>query len=634
MAYYEQGFVNVQDNFKSGSREVWRCYTYSATTDNSFPDNKALCILRYYYDSATEPDKHELKIVGLNSNVPFAPRESLTIYDNVKNFVQRNSHLKSTNQSDTSGEGVLVCKLPDYDAVTSKTYQGISLPSTADSTHGFRKTNLPIFTVTNDDFSALNNYIESGDDSGADNYEDLHPSTYHTTVWLDGKFPNLFYKTELTGTTETQFEIQVNYDTGGSSTGVSYTKTYDINSMINATYSEYGVSPTGLSNKTTYYMRFLDENAETALQDACWLSFTVDRDGNVADITTTDSLSGNYTISCEQGTPSDTDYPEDDPAWNHTINTNNMSGANTLTKTYMLNDTQLRSLGNFLWSSTFKDNLLGLVNYPLENVISLKAMPLSRGGTAENIKIGNVDTGISAPLVDTADRISVFIGQKKCPRIFQNFLDYTAVDISIYLPFIGFKKLDNALAMDRTISVTYYFDVILGTCLALISYKDKNSELLACDVYQGNCGIDIAIASTNRAEIENGYINNAISGITNLISGNIGGAVKDAFNASTQSFHSESGGVGNPSLMGAIDMTCRLIIRRPKKFTPPDSYGHTFGYPCHKYGLLSDFSYPDQAGVPANSFTVCENFIPSLMDDVLDEEKIMIKELLETGVYL
>lgn len=634
MSYYEQGFVNVQDNFKSGSREVWRCYTYSATTDNSFPDNKALCILRYYYDSATEPDKHVLTIVGLNSNVPFAPRESLPIYNNVSNFIRSNSHLKSTNQSDTSGQGELVCKLPDYDAVTSKTSQGISIPSTDDSTHGFRKTDLPIFTVTNDDFSALNNYIESGDDSGADNYEDLHPSTYHTTVWLDGKFPNLFYKTELTGTTETQFEIQVNYDTGGSSTGVSYTKTYDINSMINATYSEYGVSPTGLSNKTTYYMRFLDENAETALQDACWLSFTVDRDGNVADITTTDSLSGNYTISCEQGTPSDTDYPEDDPTWNHHINTNNMSGANTLTKTYMLNDTQLRALGNFLWSSTFKDNLLGLVNYPLENVISLKAMPLSRGGNAENIKIGNVDTGISVPLVDTADRISVFIGQKKCPRIFQNFLDYTAVDISIYLPFIGFKKLDNALAMDRTISVTYYFDVILGTCLALISYKDKNSELLACDVYQGNCGIDIAIASTNRAEIENGYINNAISGITNLISGNIGGAIKDAFNASTQSFHSESGGIGNPSLMGAIDMTCRLIIRRPKKFTPPDSYGHTYGYPCHKYGLLSDFSYPDQAGVPANSFTVCENFVPSLMDDVLDDEKIMIKELLETGVYL
>ena len=630
MSYYDTGYVHAQ--YKPSSTVNYYTYQYRANNNNS-----ALCMLKYYRSDVTTPGNWCTVIGVKKTAAPFSPDDTKTIGQNVANFISNSSnadnfYYRNTGTSSRDGYPELI----DYTDLSATTRQETILGNTIDgSIRSIDVSTIPIFKITNDDYEAFNNYIETGDDSGAENYEDLHPTSYHTTVWLDGKFPNLFYKTEITeGTTESQFEIQVNYETGGSSTGVSYTKTYDINSMINATYSEYGVSPTGLSNVTTYYMRFLDENAETSLQDACWLSFTVDRDGNVDNITTTDSISGKYTISCEQGTPSDQDYPEDDPTWNHHINTNNMSGANTLTKTYNLNDTQLRTLGNFLWSSTFKDNLLGLVNYPLENVISLKAMPLSRGGTAENIKIGNVDTGISAPLVDTADRISVFIGQKKCPRIFQNFLDYTAVDISIYLPFIGFKKLDNALAMDRTISVTYYFDVILGTCLALISYKDKNSELLACDVYQGNCGIDIAIASTNRAEIENGYINNAISGITNLISGNIGGAVKDAFNASTQSFHSESGGVGNPSLMGAIDMTCRLIIRRPKKFTPPDSYGHTFGYPCHKYGLLSDFSYPDQAGVPANSFTVCENFIPSLMDDVLDEEKVMIKELLETGVYL
>lgn len=630
MAYYEKGFANVQDNFTASGKTYWNCYTYSATTNPSTPNNKALCILRWYYEHAATPDKHLMTIVGLNINTPFNPSQASTIDDNVSNYIKKvgNSYIKARSETYDNDEGVLICPVPDYENVTLKNKQNIYIPKEDDFEHGFRKTDLPIFTVTNTDFDKLNNYIQNGDDSGADNYEDLHPKTYHTDVWLDGNFPNIWFKTSYSGdlpsTTIPQCDAVINVIPVATPV-VMYDSSYEFDGMIYVAYGQYSnPTPLPIVTKTPYGIAFtLDGDFGKKVQ----ATFYIDKSGNVSDIVPQNSTDGTHTIEVHEGTPSESDYSDGSNAnaFNTEPTQNKFSGANTLTKTYKLSNdgVALKALGNFLWSSTFKDNVLSLTNYPLENVISIKAMPLIEGGTSEEIKIGNVLTGISGNVVSDADSIETTVGTKQVPRYFNNFIDFSEVDIMIYLPYIGFKKIDNLVAMKRSIRVKYYFDVIMGNCLASIEFKANTGGWLLYDCYQGNCGIDIALTSTNRANIENGYINNALSAVSDIMSLNPVGVAKDVFNGMTQDFHSQSTGVGNPSVMNALDTTCRLIIKRPAAYSPKE-YGHTVGYPCYKYMNLSELS----------GFTQCENFICSLIPYATDGEKAEIKSLLESGIFI
>lgn len=628
MAYYEQGYATVQDNFTSGSVEVYRCYTYSATTNDSYPNNTALCIIRYYNESSGAPDKHDMRIVAFDSNVLFNPTQGSTIAQNVSTFYNRNSHLKATSTSNTSGQGQLVCNLPSYDNLPAAVSQGISAPSQDDLSHGFRKTDLPIFTITNNDYDKLNNYIQSGDDSGADNYEDLHPKTYVTDVWIDGNFPNIWLKTSYSGDLPLETIpqcIAVISAIPVSSTVEMYNSVYEFDRMIYIAYGQYSnPTPLPIVTKTPYGISFtLDGESGKKAQ----VTFAIDKNGDVSDIVADDSTDGTHTIVVHEGTPSESDYSDGSTAngFNTNPTYNKFSGANTLTKTYKLSNdgVALKALGNFLWSSTFKDNVLSLTNYPLENIIAIKAMPLIVGGNSEEIKIGNVLTGISGNVVDDADSIETTVGTVKVPRFFNNFIDYSDVDIMVYLPYIGFKKIDNLVAMKRSMRVKYYFDVIMGNCLASIEFKADTGDWLVYECYQGNCGIDISLTSTNRANIENGFINNALSAVSDIMSVNPVGLAKDVFNGMTQDFHSQSTGVGNPSVMNALDTTCRLIIKRPAPYEPTE-YGHTVGYPCYKYMNLSELS----------GFTQCENFICSLIPYATDGEKSEIKSLLESGIFI
>lgn len=630
MGYYDKGFVNVQDNFIVDDETVWRCYTYSATTNPTTPNNTALCIIRFYYEYATSYDKHLMYIVGLNKNATFQPSQGSTIYNNVDNFVNKvgNSYVKTYTASDSSGQGELVCPVPNYDKVTMRTKENIHLPSADDFEHGFRKSTIPIFTVTNTDYDKLNNYIQNGDDSGADNYEDLHPKTYHTDVWLDGNFPNIWFKTSYSGnipsTTIPKCDAIISAIPVATPVEM-YNSSYEFDGMIYVAYGQYSnPTPLPVVTKTPYGIAFtLDDEFGKKVQ----VTFAIDKSGNVSDIVTQDSTDGTHTIVVHEGTPSESDYTDGSNAngFNTKPTQNKFSGANTLTKTYKLSNdgVALKALGNFLWSSTFKDNVLSLTNYPLENIISIKAMPLIKGSTSEEIKIGNVLTGVSGDVVTDADSIETTVGKKQVPRYFNNFIDYSEVDIMIYLPYIGFKKIDNLVAMKRSIRVKYYFDVIMGNCLASVEFKADTGEWLLYDCYQGNCGIDIALTSTNRASIENGYINNALSAVSDIMSLNPVGVAKDVFNGMTQDFHSTSTGVGNPSVMNALDTKCRLIIKRPAPYAPKE-YGHTVGYPCYKYMQLSELE----------GFTKCENFICSEIPQATDGEKDEIKQLLESGIFI
>lgn len=498
---------------------------------------------------------------------------------------------------------------------------------------------IPIFDCTNS-WSSVDSYITSGDDSGADNYEDLHPKQYTTTVWMDGKYPNLYWKTEVDEeTTPETIDLTCEiYATPLIQAIKTFTNQYSLNNMQYVQYSDYA-SPTkvpaiGGGTQPTPYVFYVNPLGNTDTDYDAQITFYVNDDGTVSNISIQSSAKHTIIIS-DEPTPSDSDYPDEQTNFNHDMTTSFQDGTsvNTLTTTYRISTSQLRALGNFLWSNTFKDGILGLVNYPLENIVSLKCMPVNLGGTDTIIKIGNVDTGIHGDKCDyRVSGYQAYVGSCTIKKPFNNFMDYTDVELSIYLPFIGYKPLDAVMVMGRKIELTYIYDCVLGNCMAVLYVYDDGGNRIMFDCHQGTCGIDIAITSTNRADIENGMINSVLSGIGHLasaVSGNAVGGVLgvagDVFKGSTQGFHTQSTGVGNPSLMTKMDTTAFVILKRPQIMdVDGQHYGHHYGYPCNLYKKLKNLS----------GYTQTKDFVCSLINNATDEEKTEIESLLNSGIYI
>lgn len=585
-----------------------------------------LCILRYVFNGVVY-----YNIVGGN-RVHLTNTDPDGILYSVNNWINDGNSIINYRSETTFGDPTETYS-EDGMAVRSNV-----LWSTSDITDFWSKL-LPIFTVTNNDMSAFNNYLDDGDDTGADNYQDLHPMQYTTTVWMDGNYPNLYWKTELTGESvpETNDLICDIYANPSVQNIKTFSNQYSLNSMQYAQYSDYAspsnVPSLGGGTQPTPYVLYVNPVGNTDTDYDAQITFYINNDGTISDVSL--QSSGNHTIVLSDSPiPSDSDYPDEQTNFNHDKTTSFQDGTsvNTLTTTYHINVTQLRALGNFLWSNTFKDGILGLVNYPLENIVSLKCMPVNLGGTDTVIKIGNVDTGIHGDKCDyRVSGYSAYVGDCTIKRPFDNFMDYTEVELSIYLPFIGFKPLDAVMVMGRKIELTYIYDCVLGNCMAVLEVYDDKGKKIMFDCYQGTCGIDIAITSTNRADIENGMINSVLSGIGHLASaatGNIGsliGVAGDVFNGTTQGFHTQSTGVGNPSLMTKMDTTAFVLIKRPQVMdVDGQNYGHHYGYPCNLYKKLGDLS----------GFTQTKDFVCSQINNAADEEKAEIESLLNSGIYI
>ena len=480
-------------------------------------------------------------------------------------------------------------------------------------------TTIPIFRDTDTD--ALNNYINNGDTSGAVNDDTMiHPLTATLTITIDGtKDVHLYMKATLDehhvntvmicrikSMSNPLLFMDVSFN-HGTTKDFNW---FEIKDKIGA-LALLGV------NIGFYPAAAGDDSSSRA-------GTNITSDGSVSQNPAV-SADGTVTIVCKKGEPDeDYDYPTDDSDYNQDTNTHNtFSGSNTLTKTYKLSNNRLQDLGAFLWGASFFDNIKLLNNSPIENIISVKAMPVNMTGTEESITIGNVNTGVLGEVINNSDSINVLVGRTYIGGEFQNFLDYTATTINIYLPYIGFKQLNNAIVINNTIEVSYIFDCILGKCMAIISVVDDSGHTSEVECYEGNCGIDIAIAASNRSAVEAGLITNAIGGVISIASGNVGGVVSSLEAGATQQFHSQSNGVGSPSLLVNMTNTVYLLIETPKKFTP-QKYGHYIGYPCHLYKKLSSLS----------GFTVCENFIASGIGKATSEEKEMIEELMNSGVFI
>lgn len=298
--------------------------------------------------------------------------------------------------------------------------------------------------------------------------------------------------------------------------------------------------------------------------------------------------------------------------------------ASALYSIYNPTQSEVNSLGAWLWSSDFVDQLLKLFNDPMQAIIGLHKVfvnpPVSGRG---DIKVGYLNSGVSANLV-SGQYVDVDCGTVNLKEKFKNVFDYDPfTNIFIYLPFIGIQKLNTGDVMRGSINVKYHVDVLTGACLAEIKVtRDASGGTLY--TYAGNCAVQYPLSSGSYM----GIVASALS-IAGGIAGTIAsggaaapmalGAVSGALNAHTQVSHSGNFS-GNAGAMGIKKPY--LIITRPQ--------------------TMLAASFDNYQGIPSNHTTIlgsCSGYVKCVechLENIpaTNQELSQIETLLKTGVLI
>ncbi len=252
---------------------------------------------------------------------------------------------------------------------------------------------------------------------------------------------------------------------------------------------------------------------------------------------------------------------------------------------------QLTDFANFLWASptdivpTFRK----IVANPMDCVLGLMVMPqLSFTRQSRELNIGNIGTGIT---IDYAPSqfVDFDCGQLFLQEYYRSYLDYSPyTKIDIFLPFIGTRELSIDECMQKTISVSYRFDLATGNCVAFI--KINGSVLYQFD---GNCASHIPLSSADWGSTVKAVPSIAAVAVKagGLIGGGPIGALGVAAAASIISMkerHPHAGSMsGSSGLMGVLYPY--LIVTRPCQALP-ESQNSFSGYPSFITMSLGDCS--------------------------------------------
>ena len=246
---------------------------------------------------------------------------------------------------------------------------------------------------------------------------------------------------------------------------------------------------------------------------------------------------------------------------------------------YNPTNSQLHSLANFLWSSAFDiDTFKKLFSDPMECIIGLGIIPVNPSlAGSKNVHFGDVDSGVTMSYLSNQFCEKDF-GTVDIKEYVQSFLDYSPyVDISIYLPYIGFCKLNPDDVMGHSLHLKYYVDCLTGGCTACIYVSGRGVMYQ----FNGNCIANIPLTAINYS----GAIQNAVSCVGAIattalgaVSGNAPIAAAGVASIATAAANTavntkehvqRSGSMGGASGLLAVQRPY-VIIQRPRMCVPDE----------------------------------------------------------------
>ena len=310
---------------------------------------------------------------------------------------------------------------------------------------------------------------------------------------------------------------------------------------------------------------------------------------------------------------------------------------------------QLSELGSKLWSPDALEAIKQYFSNPLDCVLGLSIIPVKPNTTSpKEILLGIYSTQVFAPEV-ISDYVIVDCGSIPITRYYGSYLDYSPyTHIKCYLPYIGEIDINPDEAMQKTLNIQYYVNVVTGDTVAMC-FLDGDLFYTAT----GNCVRQLPLSSADYSSI----INTAVSAVSTIATAaataGVGNAAIEAANnlphatdasknlaaaraagnnvsSSTSLLNNVMGGKMLYNHAGSLGTGAGqlsrqkpyLIIERPN-LDLASNYKGFVGYPCNKTKQLST----------CKGFTQIEasNIV---VRDATDVELSMIKDLLMEGVIM
>ena len=305
----------------------------------------------------------------------------------------------------------------------------------------------------------------------------------------------------------------------------------------------------------------------------------------------------------------------------------------------LYNKLDLEKIAQWFYNQTEKidigNNVISLKEIPF-SLSTLNIVPLDTdlkiGGVNvtynnENIKVGQ----IVSPATTT---VSVLFGEFNIPRLSNTFLDYSPyTKYELLLPFAPTPVTLPDWCVNKTVSAIFLYDIYTTACQYVI---ECNGERI-CSV-SGIFGVDrpisaqnVALKDASRLSAQVATASSVLGGVMSSASGNIGGIVSGAIGgvsalsqmlmSGKQNYMYTVGANGDSSSVGL----CHAVhLKITRTLSAEDSnFTHVYGRPLCKYKKLSSVT----------GYTKCDNINTNGLS-CSENEKQMIKRLLETGIYI
>lgn len=287
---------------------------------------------------------------------------------------------------------------------------------------------------------------------------------------------------------------------------------------------------------------------------------------------------------------------------------------------YALNTSQARNFAGYMWNTGFFDSIIKNFQSPMDNIISFQMVPLSvnqLSGSAGNINIGNLDSGLPALKKLTTTYYEINCGTIKVNEYYKSFADYSPyVQMHLSLPFCGIAQIDPDDCMDGYINIVYHVDVFSGSCVAFVRCYTNG----VWTVLQQHSGNIIAQFPVTGRDYSNVYIG-AINAISSLSQGNVVGAMSSAANIKPS--YQRSGGV--TSVAGLMGVRIPYLIISTPKYIMASNFREIKGYTSNLKVRIGDQSGFLQATGDNSELSS----IPCT-----EEERAYIRQMLSDGIYV
>lgn len=274
---------------------------------------------------------------------------------------------------------------------------------------------------------------------------------------------------------------------------------------------------------------------------------------------------------------------------------------------YSPDNQSLNTLASELWTTNFWDNIIKNYQDPFDAILSLSIIPFTVAGTSKLVNIGNYQTTISMPKVNS-QYISIDLGSIAINEEVGSYLDYSPYTrLTLFLPYIGFVPLNVDEYMGKELTVKYHVDLLTGACVAYLFVNG-----VVHSQYTGNVATQIPISGRDMSSLYQSMINVGLSAIGTVATGGLTSALSAgalAASASTVMSSKDKVQVGG-SIQGSsgfLGIQKPYIVIESPNLCVPSRQNYFSGYPAYmtaSLGSLSGYTEVDSChleGIPCTA---------------------------------